>query len=123
MRASSDPIVGTSQSDETFYQKVCDNYNQLVAGWNEEKDDSECLMLFSFCTQYSLWSHFRCCLQPAVQKFAGIESRYRMISGENEEKHLGRLIAIYEDEMKHIKGGGYAEGVWEIFGGIYLVKR
>ncbi len=31
MRASSDPIVGTFQSDKTFYQKVCNNYNQLVA--------------------------------------------------------------------------------------------
>ncbi len=100
MRASSDPIVGTFQSDKTFYQKVCNNYNQLVAGWNQEKDDSKCVLLFSFCTKYSLQSHFWRCLQPAVQKFAGIESCYRMKSGENEEKHLGRLIGIYEEEMK-----------------------
>ncbi len=46
MRASSDPIAGTFQSDKTFYQKVCNNYNLLVAGWNEEKNDSKCLMIF-----------------------------------------------------------------------------
>ena len=48
MRASSDPIVGISQSEETFYQKVCNNYNQLVAGWNKENDDSKCFMIISW---------------------------------------------------------------------------
>ncbi len=92
MRASSDPIVGISQSEETFYQKDCNNYNQLVAGWNQEKDDSKCVLLFSFCTKYSLQSHFHCCLQPAVQKFSGIERLYRMKSGEMKKSILADLL-------------------------------
>ncbi len=48
MRASSDPIVGTSQINKTLYQKVCNNYNQLVAGWNKENDDSKCFMIISW---------------------------------------------------------------------------
>ena len=75
---SSDPIVGTSQTEETFYGKVGEIYNQLVVRWKEENEDGECSSPFTFRTKYSLRSHFRRCLQPALQKFAGIESRYKI---------------------------------------------
>ena len=44
-------------------------------------------------------------MQPALQKFARIESRYKIKSGENEDTHVGRLLAIYEEEMKNSKDG------------------
>ena len=80
-------------------------YNQLVACWNKENEDGECLSPFTFQMKYSLQSHFRHCLQLALQKFAGIESRYKIKSGENEDTHVGRLMAIYEEEMKNSKVG------------------
>ncbi len=54
VRTSSDPIVGTSQSEENLYQQVCTIYNQLITGWKEDNDDRECVILLSFCTKYSL---------------------------------------------------------------------
>ena len=77
--------------------------NQLVARWKEENKDGEHSSPFTFRTKYSLRSLFCRCLQPALQKFAGIESRYKIKSGENEDTHVARLLAIYEEEMKHIK--------------------
>ncbi len=102
IRASSDPVVGTSRSHETFYQKVCDIYNQLIAVWNEENDNGKNSPPLTFRTKYSLRSHFRRCLRPAVQKLARIESRHEIQSGENEEKHLGRLFAT---QMKNCREG------------------
>ena len=105
IRASPDPIVGTSQTEDTFYGKVGEIYNQLVALWKEENEDGECFSPFTFSTKYSLRSHVRRCLQSALQKFAGIESRYKIKSGENEDTHFGRLLAIYEEETKNSKVG------------------
>ena len=42
IRGSTDPVIGTSQSKETFYGKVCTIYNQIVACWNKGNEDGEC---------------------------------------------------------------------------------
>ncbi len=54
-------------------------------------------------TKHSLYGHFNCCLHPAVQKFVGVESCYKIKLGKNIENHIGKFMTIHEKEMKENK--------------------
>ncbi len=40
IRASTDPIVGTLQTEQKFFQSICDIYNQQVANYNKQNTDA-----------------------------------------------------------------------------------
>ncbi len=109
IRVSTDPIIGTSQKENQFFQRICDVYNQQIATYNEQNASVEKFIPLTTRTKHSLKGHLNRCLQPAVQKFVGIESRYKMKSGKNIENHLGKLMTIYEEEMKENKSGAPKE--------------
>ncbi len=92
IHASTDPIIGTSQTEQQFFQKVCNIYNQQAANYNEQNATVKNFIPFTSQSMHSLKSHFNRCLQPAVQKFVGIKERYKMKSGKNVEMNLTQLM-------------------------------
>ncbi len=60
-------------------------------------------ILFTTRNKHSLKGNFNHYLQPAVQKFFGFESQYKINSGKIIENHLGKLMGTYKEEMKEKK--------------------
>ncbi len=69
IHVSTNPIIGTSQKENQFFQRICDVYNQQIAIYNERNVSVEKFIPPTTQTKHSLKGHLNCCLQPAVQKF------------------------------------------------------
>ncbi len=86
-----------------MFQWICIIHNQQIVNYNKQNGSVKMFIPFPTRTKFSLKGLFNCCLQPAVQKFVGIESCYKIKLGKNIENHLGNLMAIYKEEMQKAK--------------------
>lgn len=104
MRESLDPINGTSKKADVMWKDICQSYNKLRQEYDRGKierlsADKPYTPLPERPTP-SLKNHWTKYIQPAVNKFVGIQHRHPIESGETEEKHFQRLFIIYEDDVK-----------------------
>ncbi len=56
--AITDPIIGTMQTEQKFFQGICDIYNQQVANYNEQNAKNTDFFAFTSRSKHSLKSHF-----------------------------------------------------------------
>ncbi len=89
--------MGTSQKNTNFFSRfVTPTTRRLKITMSKMGS----LRLVITQTKHPLKGPFNCCLQPAVQKFNGFESQYKIKLRKNIENHLQKLIVIYRGRMK-----------------------
>ncbi len=99
MKVSSNAKVGMDKKMEKFWEDIHLHYNELVSTSNKINESNTKYIPVESCNMESLCNSWQRRLQPAVQKFAGIMSRNKLLSGEVVGDNL---MDLYYQRMREV---------------------